>query len=876
MNTFTPNYSAKTWALPGMGSVRWGLALLLLCVAPLCAEPVDFVELAAENGWDDAVGHTWGPAGPGWDFSGEEGSYVPMSGVKFSKEYTFETWVKFSPEGTEGINTLLSSDKNRRYQLVIVSGEVISLRYRNSDKGTSYYECPYSFEPGRWYQIVLSIGPSSGVAFYVNGELQARQFPTVPGMSSFPVASIGAYCVDRDARMYDQFFKGAMSGVKLYPRILSEDEVRTAYREAAYVPEIVPMPQTFEYTAGEGLAIAGSLAVKLEDSMMEADDPALAALNEQWKALTGSALSFSGMASDGARLVIKQGDVEAAPEGDVAKEAYVLTIDSEGIEIMAPTKRGAAYALYSLISLLKPGAKSLPALSIHDWPEFPFRGFLYLGHSEPPEMLKASFQKDMKELIPTLAQYRVNHITVRIADWIWLDDPEVEEAARNLFAYAAKHHVEMVPMNRSYSHSKHFLARDLRTGHTDMIEDEELTLKGDEPVALSVKNVIITQHTPIIVKSRQGDIYEEGVDYSVVDGEIKTEWKHPPGTRSSWSRPHLPEDNEPWRIRRIPGGSISDGETVLVTYDVARVMRGMGHGSYSPFSEFTRDIQRNSIEKMSDITKGGTLNARYLNFGMDEIWVLRTEGRSSSHNNLTDEETLVYEINKLDEDSYNENASNRIMIWSDMFDPRQTPTWKKSLDYMQVLGPELSRDVIMMPWYYPVSSDSLTRAAESIEFLTSKGFPVVGTSGHDPLNNLYWGEILFNAKYQTGAEVHGLLYTTWAYGPGDRMAGLPAFAQATWSPGQVMVSPIFELIECLRRAGIATGLEATDPAPVLEAIARQPGMQTIMNKLRMALLMVDDEKSTAGEEKLNVLNAVGLDVDEYYELGLEVLDSSGG
>ncbi|MFA9478948.1 hypothetical protein ACERK3_11690 [Phycisphaerales bacterium AB-hyl4] len=378
--------------------------------------------------------------------------------------------------------------------------------------------------------------------------------------------------------------------------------------------------------------------------------------------------------------------------------------------------------------------------------------------------------------------------------------------------------------------------------------------------------------------SKNGTIYEEDVDYEVVDGELETSWHHPEGTVSSWSRPNV-LDNEPWRIRRLEGGSIQDGETVLVTYDTTRVVRGQGHGAYCPFSEYTREIQSESIARMTRLMEGTGFESKYLNLGLDEIWVLRgDDGRCCSQNDWSNEETFVYEINKIDSEIREHSPNTRLMMWSDMFDPRQTPGWKSTMDYKAVLNSDLSRDVIMMPWLYYTSSEYQVSIDGSLRFLIGEGFSIAGTSGHEPLNNLLWGESLMHAKYILDGDVHGLLYTTWAFSEGDKMGGLPAFAQATWSPGQMRMAGAAELIECLRQAGLHSnvGQHAWIEHITSENIGKLEDYGLIKQRLQIALAQVEIDMAAMGDKRLDVLRRAGVDIPRIYELGQRMLSNIEG
>lgn len=854
-----------------------GISAMVGTPARAEAEVVDLMELATAEGWPHNVQEVWGPAGPAWHFEGTRDSYVPIRGLSFSESYTFEAWIRFDPDATEGKATLLSSDRYRRYRLHITEGENINLEYRDTNKSRSSFSANFTFEPGRWYHLAISFSPAQGIAFYVDGGLIKTQLPPIPAMASFPVAAVGAFSVDRG--VYDHPLHGSIGTPKLYRRALSAEEVHEIYQRDSRVPDTMPVPQSVVYHDDKpGLEVAQLTHLVLEDGILNPRDPTVELLQSHLRERVNQNVRLTPTRAAGqTQIVIRKGDIAGSLNPDTAYEAYALKIADGIAEITAPTPRGAAYGIHTLIDMMGDSSQTLPAMEIRDWPAFSFRGFLYLCHREPPAISRDSFQSDMRKLIPQLSRYRINHLLVRTADWIYLDDPAVEKSAEELFAYAAKHHVDIVPLSRSYGHAKQWLHRDLRTGHTIMQKDEAVQFTGTDAVALKVPNVIVTQNTPIVVTSQRGRTYEEGVDYQVIEGTLETSWKHPPNTKSSWSRPHV-LDNEPWRLKRLADGSIGDGETVLVTYDTSRVVLGQGQGAYCPFSEFTREIQSESIARMTRLMKKSGLDSKYINLGLDEIWVLRgDDGRCCTHNDWSNEKTFVYEINKLDKEIREHRPNTSLMMWSDMLDPRQTPGWKMSLDYQAIMDSELSREVIMMPWLYYTSSEYMAMIRGSLRFLIDEGFGIAGTSGHEPLNNLLWGESLLYARDTLGGEVHGLLYTTWAHSKGDTMGGLPAFAQATWSPGQVQISGAAELFECLRQAGLHTnpGQQALMDDISDENIGKLDDYGFIKPRLQMALAQTEIDMAVMGSDRLELLRRAGFDIPHIYELGRKLLAAMG-
>jgi hexosaminidase len=149
---------------------------------------------------------------------------------------------------------------------------------------------------------------------------------------------------------------------------------------------------------------------------------------------------------------------EPARGGKWAKDAegYRLEVTPAGIEIHAPTARGAFYAVQTLSQVLRRRGKAweCPALRIEDWPSMRFRG----AHFFP----SASGAKFHRRLVDTvLSRFKLNHAVIQCEAARWDSHPEI--AAPNsvskadletLVAVCRNRFLEPVPLVNGPGHAE--------------------------------------------------------------------------------------------------------------------------------------------------------------------------------------------------------------------------------------------------------------------------------------------------------------------------------------------------------------------------------------------------------------------------------------
>ena len=86
-------------------------------------------------------------------------------------------------------------------------------------------------------------------------------------------------------------------------------------------------------------------------------------------------------------------------------QGYRLTVSASGIEVVAHDEAGLFYAVCTLQQIIGQCGRSLPCLTISDWPDFPARGvMLDISRDKVPTM------DTLYALVDTLASWKVNQI----------------------------------------------------------------------------------------------------------------------------------------------------------------------------------------------------------------------------------------------------------------------------------------------------------------------------------------------------------------------------------------------------------------------------------------------------------------------------------
>lgn len=772
---------------------RWICTALLACTITV-AEAEDFHDLEPSLTCKGVL-RSPGRFGNGFLLDGESQRLALGGGIGVPAKFALECWIR--PDRLGSKTTLFSSRAWQKCQLVMSDSGMI-LSYKDKASRSIGHYASYRFEVGSWYHVVVSFSPEKGARFYVNGKLAGFSAPNQPVPVNMDVNVVGAYHIDGRGNCKD-FFKGMIDRPRIWKRDLSAEEISDLYSQGTVDLPVIPLVQQAHRMEGEAFDAGDKVDLYVSDSLLQKDDAGVVELTEQLKK-SGTQVSLikeiKGYSSVAAIAICKPSEPLAkrllrhAPVKELpAKDGYTIIAKKRLVAIIAQTPQSAFYGVQTLKQMLARG-KQIAAMQIWDYPEFPFRGYLVVDDVKPPIRLSDGLRARIREL----AALKFNHLVIRSHSWVVLDRPDVKTAMQEVVDYAGKYHMNVVPNPQCYSHAKGFLWDDLRTGHTNTIKKEEVKLSGQTPVALKRPNVVVTKNTPIIVTDTKGNVLAEGKDYTIIPGALKATYGgHPKSERWPWARPYVPKDNAPTKIQRMDGGRIKDGQSILVTYDVAS-----GQETTCSFSEYTWSRLEDCVRESLAMT-----GSDYIHLGMDEIWVIRGAGRCCSGKQMSDEETTVFTMNKGYEVCQKVKPGVQVMLWSDMLDKEASPSWHHPLNESELLKlfaeGKLNRDIIMMPWSYGTWH---TLIDNFVGFLARNGFAIAGTPGHLYYCNTVWTDVMMHHR-AGGARIPGAIYAPWSTGDSKRkMEGIHGSAHGLWNGSPFRLNACVQLQNYLTHLGV--------------------------------------------------------------------------
>jgi len=230
---------------------------------------------------------------------------------------------------------------------------------------------------------------------------------------------------------------------------------------------IIPKPVEIAVADSSNFTLTGSTSIVIGDDCLAANAEFLA---EKLKSSTGFALSTlkESPSSNFIKLSID-------PELTTGTEGYTLISSPIGVEIVATNETGIFYGIQSLLQLFPAEIESsiivkniewtIPSVTIKDFPRFGYRGHMMdvCRHFRSVDMIK-------KE-IPVLAMFKINHLHLHLTDdQAWRIEIKkyprltelgsvrtegdgqqygpffyTQEEIKDIVAYAAKYHIEIIP-----------------------------------------------------------------------------------------------------------------------------------------------------------------------------------------------------------------------------------------------------------------------------------------------------------------------------------------------------------------------------------------------------------------------------------------------
>ena len=137
-------------------------------------------------------------------------------------------------------------------------------------------------------------------------------------------------------------------------------------------------------------------------------------------------------------------------------QQYVLQVTEEEIRIQGGDGAGVLYGVQTLCQMMHEYGALLPAVRIEDEPDLPVRGY-YLDETRG-RVLTLSY---LKQVADRMAYYKLNQLQLYVEHTylfsglseMWRDEtPLTAEEIRELDAYCAKLHIELVPSIATFGH----------------------------------------------------------------------------------------------------------------------------------------------------------------------------------------------------------------------------------------------------------------------------------------------------------------------------------------------------------------------------------------------------------------------------------------
>lgn len=234
--------------------------------------------------------------------------------------------------------------------------------------------------------------------------------------------------------------------------VLSIPEIAAAH------PALLPAPQRITYSEG-GLPLKG-LHISLPADSAPEDTFAARQLSACLVSHGGEEFPILQAQASGPEIRLdRTGALDALPQpgetpGPHSREAYSLVVSSHGARIQASSSAGIFYGIQTLCQLVE-ADRTLPAVTIEDWPTQAYRGTM-IDLSEGPLPTEAEIKRQIDFLARWKANqyYFYNEANIELSGYPLLN-PEARFSRRqieSIVAYARERHIDVVPCLELYGH----------------------------------------------------------------------------------------------------------------------------------------------------------------------------------------------------------------------------------------------------------------------------------------------------------------------------------------------------------------------------------------------------------------------------------------
>ncbi len=314
----------------------------------------------------------------------------------------------------------------------------------------------------------------------------------------------------------------------------------------------------------------------------------------------------------------------------MSPESYRISIWRNGVVVAGADDAGTWYGLQTLLRIADQSPLQWPALEIRDYPDLPIRGALIQGVATSSQL-------------ETLAALKCNLVIFDSPDFSNLTDVRADVWQR-VFAEARELHLEPVPILPVFNKAENFI-RNVPHAVEARTQQEEVTLRSDDWVALREKNVLVSSSLPVQVTA-SGVLFMERFDYMLEYDQ------------SSYP---FHDHGRPFLIRRLPGGGIPDGATVQVIYSYAPP----GSAGLCPNAPETEILLRSTVEQLVRL-----LSPRFLHVDLSTVNRIAQDLRCLSAAGDSPAGSAISSMLQLLDKLLSESNSNaQLMMWADLFLP---------------------------------------------------------------------------------------------------------------------------------------------------------------------------------------------------------------
>ncbi len=254
---------------------------------------------------------------------------------------------------------------------------------------------------------------------------------------------------------------------------------------------LLPAPSTIRAAAGSFPLRAGTPLV-LTPNAVDSDFTSARVLRDALHRISGRVLPIEGHARTdglGSRIELRR-------EGDEG-ESYRIRVTPKYVEAIAAGPAGLRYAVETLAQLVTPSGR-IPACEIEDAPDFRLRGLMLdvsRGKVPTGKCVKGLIDLCVRLKLNALMLYTEHTFRFRRHPLIGAHDSPLDaETMRELDAYAAERHVDLIPTLQSFGHMGHVLKHAAYAGLDET--DDGWTLSPAEPGTYELLRDLLGEYLP--------------------------------------------------------------------------------------------------------------------------------------------------------------------------------------------------------------------------------------------------------------------------------------------------------------------------------------------------------------------------------------------